>query len=125
MVWTAWSRLHAFFPGFAVRPAWLEGESRGFSPKGIARDPLSLTNTNTSSIGIFRAIAAQYTCIVTLQQTAGVLHRPPMHAARQSPGAIRSRRQTCGTTTGRETAIDTALSLLREEVVAGDILKVH
>ena len=44
--------------------------------------------------------------------------------ARQSPGAVRSRRQACGTDTGRETAAETALALLGEAVEAGarDIL---
>ena len=39
--------------------------------------------------------------------------------ARQSPGAVRSRRQTCGADTGRETALDAALALLGEAVAAG------
>ena len=39
--------------------------------------------------------------------------------ARQSPGAVRSRRQACGTDTGRETAVDAALALLGEAVAAG------
>ena len=45
--------------------------------------------------------------------------------ARQSPGRVRSRRQTCGAATGRETTVDVGLSLLREAVAAGagEILK--
>ena len=39
--------------------------------------------------------------------------------ARQSPGAVRSRRQACGADTGRETAHDAALALLGEAVAAG------
>lgn len=39
--------------------------------------------------------------------------------ARQSPGTVRSRRQACGTDTGRETALDAALALLGEAVAAG------
>lgn len=39
--------------------------------------------------------------------------------ARQSPGTVRSRRRTCGAATGRETTVDTGLSLLREAVAAG------
>ncbi|MCY4521114.1 MAG: transposase [Caldilineaceae bacterium] len=39
--------------------------------------------------------------------------------ARQSPGRVRARRQACGADTGRETAVDTALALLREAVAAG------
>ena len=39
--------------------------------------------------------------------------------ARQSPGAVRSRRQACGTDTGRETAGEVALALLEEAVAAG------
>lgn len=39
--------------------------------------------------------------------------------ARQSPGTVRARRETCGAATGRETAVDTGLSLLREAVAAG------
>ena len=39
--------------------------------------------------------------------------------ARQSPGAVRSRRQACGTDTGRETAGTVALALLEEAVEAG------
>ena len=39
--------------------------------------------------------------------------------ARQSPGTVRARRQTCGADTGRETAVDVALALLREAVEAG------
>ncbi len=44
--------------------------------------------------------------------------------ARQSPGTVRARRQTCGAATGRATTVDTALALLREAVAAGarDIL---
>ena len=47
--------------------------------------------------------------------------------ARQSPGTVRSRRQTCGAATGRETAVAAALSLLREAVAAGagEILGAH
>ena len=39
--------------------------------------------------------------------------------ARQSPGPVRARRQTCGADTGRETAAETALALLGEAVAAG------
>ena len=39
--------------------------------------------------------------------------------ARQSPGAVRSRRQACGTNTGRDTAAEVALALLGEAVEAG------
>ena len=39
--------------------------------------------------------------------------------ARQSPGAVRARRQTCGADTGRETAGETALALLGEAVAPG------
>jgi len=39
--------------------------------------------------------------------------------ARQSPGTVRSRRQACGADTGRETTVDTALTLVREAVAAG------
>ena len=39
--------------------------------------------------------------------------------ARQSPGAVRARRQACGADTGRETALDAALALLGEAVAAG------
>ena len=39
--------------------------------------------------------------------------------ARQSPGIVRSRRPARGADTGRETAVDTALTLVRETVEAG------
>ncbi len=39
--------------------------------------------------------------------------------ARQSPSAVRSRRDACGADTGRETALDAALALLAEAVAAG------
>ena len=39
--------------------------------------------------------------------------------ARQSPGTVRARRQTCGVTTGRATTVEVGLSLLREAVAAG------
>ena len=47
--------------------------------------------------------------------------------ARQSPGAVPSRRQTCGAATGRETTVDAGLALLREalDAGAGEILKVR
>ena len=38
--------------------------------------------------------------------------------ARQSPGTVRARQQSCGAATGRETAVDTGLSLRREAVAA-------
>ena len=39
--------------------------------------------------------------------------------ARQSPGTVRARRQTCGAATGRATTVEVGLSLLREAVAAG------
>ena len=45
--------------------------------------------------------------------------------ARQSPGAVRSRRQACGADTGRETALDAALALLEEAVDAGETSSVR
>ena len=39
--------------------------------------------------------------------------------ARQSPGTVPSRRQTCGAATGRETTVDAGLALLREALDAG------
>ena len=47
--------------------------------------------------------------------------------ARQSPGAVPSRRQTCGAATGRETTVEAGLALLREVLAAGarEILQVR
>ena len=47
--------------------------------------------------------------------------------ARQSPGAVQSRREACGTATGRETTVDAGLALLREalDAGAGEILRVR
>ena len=45
--------------------------------------------------------------------------------ARQSPGTTPSRRQTCGAATGRETTVDAGLTLLRETLDAGEILRVR
>lgn len=47
--------------------------------------------------------------------------------ARQSPGTVPSRRQTCGAATGRATTVDAGLALLREALAAGveEILRVR
>lgn len=120
---------------------------------GTVRDLLSLMDTNTSSTGVARAIAAQYACIGALRQIGDCLHRSHDGAAGVAVGArplhqlcvlrwpgsahpyalvcpvvlgcLRLRRQTCGATTGWETAVDAALSPSREAVAPGDILKVR
>ncbi len=47
--------------------------------------------------------------------------------ARQSPGAVPSRREACGAATGRETTVDAGLALLREALAAeaGESLRVR